>query len=68
MQGKFRYDDERRDWMRFAIRPAAPAATSSGVGIEDGLSELTVPASPPFPFLPGCPLVDVVLVVVVAPP
>ena len=51
----------RRAWMRFAISPAAPAATSSsarpprissGVGIEDGSSALTVPASPSLPWLP----------------
>ena len=62
----------RRAWMRLAISPAAPAATSSsarpprissGVGIEDGSSALTVPASPSLPWLP-----PPVVVVVPEPP
>ena len=65
------YGAWRRDWTRLAISPAPPAATrmsatpprtSSGVGIDEGLSDETWPARPPPESRPGS------LVVVVPPP
>ncbi len=61
--------------MRFAISPAAPAATSrsarppstsSGTGSDDGLDEFRPPAIPLSPLRPDVPVV-VVSFVVVAP-
>src|SRR3954453_7367632 len=67
----------RRAWMRFAISPAAPAATRSnarpprirsGTGIEEASSAATLPASPSLPSFPPPPVVVVVLVVAPEPP